>query len=119
MFYLRKLWYFVFNVQDLKTEKSVFYVYPEGTAKKGPNEEKDYMQTYEYIQGIVSATFRLAKTGEVSLPSAKAYGGPVPIMKKKLDDISKVTHYIPEQYRGFYEERLAWPTGNNSDNEED
>ncbi|KAG8284681.1 hypothetical protein J6590_097758 [Homalodisca vitripennis] len=83
------------------------------------SQEKGYVQTYEYIQGIVSATFRLAKTGEVSLPSAKAYGGPVPIMKKKLDDISKVTHYIPEQYRGFYEERLAWPTGNNSDNEED
>ncbi|KAG8316844.1 hypothetical protein J6590_040099 [Homalodisca vitripennis] len=83
------------------------------------SQEKGYVQTYEYIQGIVSATFRLAKTGEVSLPSAKAYGGPVPIMKKKLNDISKVTHYIPKQYRGFYEERLAWPTGNNSDNEED
>ncbi|KAG8307095.1 hypothetical protein J6590_031495 [Homalodisca vitripennis] len=83
------------------------------------SQEKGYVQTYEYIQGIVSATFRLAKTGKVSLPSAKAYGGPVPIMKKKLDDISKVTHYIPEQYRGFYEERLAWPTGHNSDNEKD
>ena len=83
------------------------------------SETKGYVQAYEYIQGLVYATFRLAKTNEVSLPSGKAYGGKVPIMKKKLDDVSKVTQYIPERYREFYEDRLSWPTGNNSDNEDD
>ncbi|KAJ4441881.1 hypothetical protein ANN_11741 [Periplaneta americana] len=40
MFYLRKFWYYVFNVHDLKTGQSVFYNYSEGEAKKGPNERR-------------------------------------------------------------------------------
>lgn len=38
MFYLRKLWLYVFCVHDLKTNKSVFYTYQEGSGNKGPNE---------------------------------------------------------------------------------
>ncbi|KAG8329292.1 hypothetical protein J6590_089898, partial [Homalodisca vitripennis] len=56
------------------------------------SQEKGYVQTYEYIQGIVSATFRLAKTGEVSLPSAKAYGGtgllPGPVQELHAVDVT-------------------------------
>lgn len=38
MFYLRKLWLFVFCVHDLKTNLANFYTYSEGEAKRGPDE---------------------------------------------------------------------------------
>lgn len=38
MFYLRKLWLYVLNVHNLKTNESVFYSYLEGSGKKGPHE---------------------------------------------------------------------------------
>jgi hypothetical protein len=33
MFYLRKLWFYVFNIHDIGKNRSVFYTYTEGTAK--------------------------------------------------------------------------------------
>lgn len=38
MFYLRKLWLYVFCVHNIKTGSADFYVYPEGEAKRGPDE---------------------------------------------------------------------------------
>ncbi|GBP78544.1 hypothetical protein EVAR_61676_1 [Eumeta japonica] len=38
MFYLRKLWLYVFCVHDLKTNEAHFYTYHEGEAKGGPDE---------------------------------------------------------------------------------
>lgn len=38
MFYLRKLWLYVFCIHDIKTDSADFYVYPEGEAKRGPDE---------------------------------------------------------------------------------
>ena len=38
MFYLRKLWLYVFCIHDMKTGSSNFYIYPEGIAKRGPDE---------------------------------------------------------------------------------
>lgn len=38
MFYLRKLWFYVLSVHNLKTNESMFYTYQEGSGKKGPNE---------------------------------------------------------------------------------
>lgn len=38
MFYLRKLWYYVFNVHSLGNDISVFYTHTEGDAQRGPNE---------------------------------------------------------------------------------
>lgn len=37
-FYLRQLTVNVLNIHDLLSRKSLFYVYHEGDAKKGPNE---------------------------------------------------------------------------------
>uniref|UniRef100_A0A6P7FIF1 Uncharacterized protein LOC114330535 n=1 Tax=Diabrotica virgifera virgifera TaxID=50390 RepID=A0A6P7FIF1_DIAVI len=47
MFYLRKLWLYVFNVHNLTTNKVVFYTYHEGSGKKGPNEV--CTMVYKYI----------------------------------------------------------------------
>lgn len=38
MFYLHKLWFYVFNIHDIGNQRSVFYTYTEGTVKRGPNE---------------------------------------------------------------------------------
>lgn len=46
MFYLRQLWVYVFNIHDLKTGKSVFYVHHEGQAQKGPNEVCSFLLHY-------------------------------------------------------------------------
>ena len=50
IFYMRQLWVNVFSVHNLKTGKSVLYVYHEGIAKKGANDVcsmlHDYIQSY-------------------------------------------------------------------------
>ena len=46
IFYLRQLWVNVCNIQDLKTSKSVFYIYHEGQAQKGPNEVCSFLLNY-------------------------------------------------------------------------
>lgn len=45
-FYLRQLTVNVFNVHDLLSRKSLFYVYHEGDAKKGPNEVCTFIMKY-------------------------------------------------------------------------
>ncbi|CAH1114650.1 unnamed protein product [Psylliodes chrysocephalus] len=37
-FYLHQLTVYVFNIDNLKTGESFFYIYHEGLGKKGPNE---------------------------------------------------------------------------------
>lgn len=46
MFYLRKLWQFVFCVHSLGDNKAVFYTYHEGEAKKGPDEVCTFLNDY-------------------------------------------------------------------------
>lgn len=38
MFYLRKLWHYVFGIHNLSNNESVFYTYHEGQGRKGPDE---------------------------------------------------------------------------------
>lgn len=46
MFYLRKLWQYVFGVHNLKTNDATFYTYFEGTAKRGSNEVASFLKDY-------------------------------------------------------------------------
>lgn len=52
MFYLRKLWHYVFCVNSLGDTKSVFYTYHEGVAKKGPDEVSSMLNNF--IENYVS-----------------------------------------------------------------
>lgn len=84
------------------------------------SEEKGYLTASEYIDGLTKASFQLVKGNEeVVLPKAMAYNGHVPINGKKLADLQKIVHYIPEEYKEFFTEILAWPTRDReqSDNE--
>lgn len=45
-FYLHQLTVSVFNIHDLKTGKTMFYVYHEGMGKKGPNEVCSFIMDF-------------------------------------------------------------------------
>lgn len=64
----------------------------------------------------MTLTFKLKKAGRVPFSVIKAYSGQVPVKQQKLVDV----HYIPEEYRQFYMERLDCPTtdagGDDDDN---
>lgn len=46
MFYLRKLWLYVFCVHNLSDNTSVFYTYHEGEGNKGPDEVCSFLSHY-------------------------------------------------------------------------
>lgn len=71
-----------------------------------------YVTTWEYIDGLVSFTFKLLKQNKISpaLPSIKAYKEPPPINKKKIDDIKKVMQYISGETLEFYYYITSWHT---------
>lgn len=46
MFYLRKLWLYVFCVHNLSDNSSVFYTYHEGEGNKGPDEVCSFLSHY-------------------------------------------------------------------------
>lgn len=56
IFYMRQLWVNVFNIHDLKTDKSVVYLYHEGNGKKGANEVCSFLS--HYIEHYVPDTVK-------------------------------------------------------------
>lgn len=64
--------------------------------------EKGYVYARDFIDGMSCNVFKLFKAGRLELPSQRAYTGQVPIKVKKLQDISKITHYITDQFKEFY-----------------
>lgn len=66
-----------------------------------------------FIDSLIKHTFRLAHDSNdiPALPTSLAYPeGKVPIKKTKIQDISKLKPYIPQEYDEFYSEILEWPT---------
>ncbi|KAJ4427198.1 hypothetical protein ANN_24815 [Periplaneta americana] len=47
---------------------------------------------------------------QVEFLTIAVYNGKLGINIKKSEDISKVTHYIPDEYKLFYEDILNYPT---------
>jgi len=75
------------------------------------SELKGYVIASYYIDGIQRVTFNLNKGREnVLLPEDKIYSEKVAVNPKKLQDVSKVRQYIPQEYQGFYDEILNLPT---------
>ena len=46
IFYFRQLWYYLFEIHDLKDNSGHFYAYHEGQARKTPNEICTFLQDY-------------------------------------------------------------------------
>lgn len=61
-------------------------------------------------------TFKLNKTKEdVMFPVDKSYCDKVSVNPKKIQDISIVKQYIPQEYQGFYDEIVDLPISNDDD----
>lgn len=77
--------------------------------------KRGYVTAHTFIDGAQCEVFKLYKGGDADPPVEKAYNGRVPIKKKKLEDVAKVIHYVPENYRVFYTDILQWPSGNENE----
>lgn len=56
IFYMHQLWVNVFNIHDVKTDRSVVYLYHEGDGKKGANEVCSFL--YHYVKHYVPDTVK-------------------------------------------------------------
>lgn len=56
LFYLRQLTVSVFCIHNMKTDEVVYFIYHEGTAKKGPNEVCSFL--YQYIKDYIPDNVR-------------------------------------------------------------
>lgn len=75
-----------------------------------------------YIESPVVHSFFLKQTGRPTnllLTENKAYPqGLVPIKKTKINDLKKLMPYVPQDFKGFYEKILTWPTVDGEDIDE-
>ncbi|KAF6215779.1 hypothetical protein GE061_000114 [Apolygus lucorum] len=61
-----------------------------------------YVKTYDFIDGLSSSTFKLAKNrASQDLPSQKAYDGPIAINSKKIADVVELMKYVTHPYLVF------------------
>lgn len=73
------------------------------------SETPGYVTTHDFIQGIISHTFKLVKPNvNPEFPSLKAYQEPVPINEAKIEDIKKVIQYISGEDLEFYYHIISW-----------
>lgn len=108
----KKWWpqYFVKLPKSLENKKESFKI-SQCRQFVFKNTTSGYVETSVFIDNPVKLTFKLKKANVVQLPNTLSYPmGKVPIKKEKLQDLQKVIHYIPDQHRPFFEEKLAWPT---------
>lgn len=70
------------------------------------SELKGYVKASNFIDGLLSVTFKLNKTKEVLFPEDKIYQDKVAVNLKKIQDISKVRQYIPHR-GGFYHSSMG------------
>lgn len=77
---------------------------------------KGYIKAREFIERLASTLFKLNFHVIIRIN----YNAKVPINYKKLEDVSKVVHYIPDDFMPFYDKILTKPTTKreNSDNAE-
>lgn len=64
-----------------------------------------------FIHGLTKHTFKLSSRGApIVLPTIPAYELKIPIKKRKIDDVKKLSPYIPVKYKRFFNELTSWPT---------
>lgn len=72
-----------------------------------------------FIEGMSSHTFLLqtSKDKRIPLPEAKAYTGPLPINRKKMDNLKTFQKYLTDdpEVQNFWDEIYTWPTKETED----
>lgn len=71
-------------------------------------ERPGYVVARPFIDALTSGTFLLRKPGAMTLPTAQAYQGMLPVKAKKILDVRKIVHYVLEEHLTFYQQILAW-----------
>lgn len=66
-------------------------------------ELKGVVECSEYIDSLMKYSFKRCKYNDCA-----SSNGTVPIKKAKIDNVGKITQYIPDEFNVFYES-LAWP----------
>ena len=65
------------------------------------------------IDGLMVQTYKMSQVVNriVEFPQNVCYPmGNVPIKRVKLQDIRKLMQYVPDEFSGFYDELMSWPT---------
>ena len=65
------------------------------------------------IDGLMVQTYKMSQVVYriVEFPQNVSYPlGNVPIKRVKLQDIRKLMQYVPDEFSGFYDELMSWPT---------
>ena len=65
------------------------------------------------IDGLMVQTYKMPQVVDriVEFPQNVCYPlGNVPIKRVKLQDIRKLMQYVPDEFSGFYDELMSWPT---------
>lgn len=116
-----KNWWPQFYKKNVNSDETLRRAVPKD--KKVPFKVSSYKQfefntankgkvtVQQFIDGFMSSTFTLKKYKNVpDLPTVRAYpSGKVPINKKKLEDLVKLSAYTTG-YEDFYNDILQWPT---------
>lgn len=77
------------------------------------------MLAYEFTDIIHSEKLKIFKGGNVVFPTDKVYDVKVLINIKKIQDVAKVVHYVPDEYTDFYTNILSLPTPTTHPEEEE
>lgn len=95
MFYSRQLWVNVFNIHNMKTGLSRFYVYHEGVAKKGCNEVCSFLM--DYVHEEVPSTVKEFYVFSDGCPGQNRNHAVVRYLLSLTDTkrFEKVFHYFP------------------------
>ena len=65
------------------------------------------------IDGLMVQTYKMSQVVDriIEFPQNVCYPlGNVPIKRVKLQDIRKLMQYVPDEFSGFYDELMSWPT---------
>lgn len=101
IFYLRQLWVNCFGIKNLKTNETVFYVYHEGTAKKGANEICSML--LHYFDNFLDENINELVLFSDNCPGQNKNHTVVRFLLSLTDTgrFSKVTHYFPIRGHSF------------------
>lgn len=99
IFYLRQLWVNCFGIKNLKTDKSVFYVYHEGLAHKGANEVCSMI--LHYLDNFLGDNIRELYLFSDNFPGQNKNHTVIRFLLALTDTkrFSKIKHYFP--VRGY------------------
>lgn len=75
------------------------------------------IQTKQFIGGLTKDYFRLRKGNRapITLPTDILYRNKIPMLEAKITDLKKLSPYIPNNCKTFWDDIFGWPTENRAE----